>query len=140
MYIKQLCVFLENSCGKLELLTEVLAKNDINLISMSISDTNDFGVVRLIVSDPNKAQDCLVRNGFASIVNDIMAVKIPHKPGSLNGLLRAFSQKGINVEYAYALTSGDNASILMKTSNDEMASKIIKEKYGFCEAEEIYNM
>ena len=140
MFVKQLCVFIENKLGKFKELTDVFAKNDINMISLSLSDSTDYGVARLIVSDPNKAQKVLTEAGIASVVNKIMAVKIENKLGELDKLLKCLNDEKIDVQYVYALTSGKEASILLKTLDDEKAEKIIGKNYKFYSEEEIYSL
>ncbi len=140
MFVKQLCVFIENKLGKFKELTKVFADNDINLISLSLSDSTDYGVARLIVSDPQKAQEVLAKNGFASVLNEIMAVKLDNKLGELDKLLKSLNDEKIDVQYVYALTSGKHASILLKTLDDKKAEQIIAKNYCFYTEEEIYNL
>ena len=124
MFVKQLCIFIENKSGKFQELTDILSANGINMFSLSLSDSTSYSVVRMIVSDPNKAQEVLAQKGFASVVNDIMAIKLENEQGELNTLLKALKEQNIDVQYAYALTSGKSASILLKTSDDKNAEKI----------------
>ncbi len=140
MFVKQLCVFIENKHGKFKELTKVFADNDINLISISLSDGTGYGVARLIVSDPDKAQQALAKNGFASVMNEIMAVKLDNKLGELDKLLKNLNDEKIDVQYVYALTSGKQASILLKTSDDKKAEEIIAKNYSFYSEEEIYSL
>ena len=140
MFVKQLCIFIENKSGKFQELTDVLSTNGINMFSLSLSDSTSYSVVRMIVSDPNKAQEVLAQKGFASVVNDIMAVKLDNEQGELNTLLKALKEQNIDVQYAYALTSGKSASILLKTSDDKIAEKIIEKTHKFYSEEEIYSL
>ena len=140
MFVKQLCVFIENKLGKFKELTKIFADNEINMISLSLSDSTDYGVARLIVSDPTKAQKVLTQNGIASVVNEIMAVKIENKLGELDKLLKSLNDEKIDVQYVYALTSGKQASILLKTLDDKKAEKIIGKNYEFYSEEEIYSL
>ena len=140
MFVKQLCVFIENKLGKFKELTKVFADNDINMISLSLSDSTDYGVARLIVSDPTKAQKVLTEAGIASVVNEIMAVKIENKLGELDRLLKCLNDEKIDVQYVYALTSGKQASILLKTLDDKKAEKILEKNYEFYTEEEIYSL
>ena len=126
MFVKQLCIFIENKSGKFQELTNILSNNGINMFSLSLSDSTSYSVVRMIVSDPNKAQSVLAKEGFASVVNDIMAIKLDNEQGELNELLKTLKEQNIDVQYAYALTSGKSASILLKTSDDAKAEKIIE--------------
>ena len=140
MFVKQLCIFIENKSGKFQELTDVLSTNGINMFSLSLSDSTSYSVVRMIVSDPNKAQEVLAQKGFASVVNDIMAVKLDNEQGELNTLLKALKEQNIDVQYAYALTSGKSASILLKTSDDKKAETIIGKTHKFYSEEEIYSL
>ena len=140
MFVKQLCIFIENKSGKFQELTDILSENGINMFSLSLSDSTSYSVVRMIVSDPNKAQEVLAQKGFASVVNDIMAIKLDNEQGELNTLLKALKDEKIDVQYAYALTSGKSASILLKTSNDTTAEKIIEKTHKFYSEEEIKSL
>ncbi|MCR4874716.1 MAG: amino acid-binding protein [Clostridia bacterium] len=140
MFVKQLCVFIENKHGKFQELTNVFAEYGINMISLSLSDSTAYGVARLIVSDTDKAQKALAANGFASVVNDIMAIKLDNKLGELNKLIKELNEGGIDVQYAYSLTSGKEAAILLKTLDDKKAEKIIAKNHSFYTEEEIYNL
>ena len=137
MFIKQLCVFIENKHGKFHEVTKVFTEYGINMISLSLSDSTDYGVARLIVSDTDKAQKALAANGFASVVNEIMAVKLDNKLGELNNLVKQLNDADIDVQYVYALTSGKQASILIKTLDDKKAEKIIAKNYSFYSEDEI---
>ena len=140
MFIKQLCVFIENKHGKFQEVTKVFTEYGINMISLSLSDSTDYGVARLIVSDTDKAQKALAANGFASVVNEIMAVKLDNKLGELNNLVKELNDADIDVQYVYALTSGKQASILIKTLDDKKAEKIIAKNYSFYSEDEIKNL
>ena len=140
MFVKQLCIFIENKSGKFQELTDILSANGINMFSLSLSDSTSYSVVRMIVSDPNKAQEVLAQKGFASVVNDIMAIKLENEQGELNTLLKALKEQNIDVQYAYALTSGKSASILLKTSDDKNAEKIIEKTHKFYSEEEIHSL
>ena len=137
MFVKQLCVFIENKSGKFQELTNILANNGINMTSLSLSDSTAYSVARMIVSDTDKAQKALADNGFASVTNDIMAVKLNNQLGELNKLLKELKDAKIDVQYVYALTSGKQASILLKTSDDKAAESIIAKNYSFYSEEEI---
>ena len=140
MFVKQLCVFIENKHGKFQEVTNVFAEYGINMISLSLSDSTDYGVARLIVSDTDKAQKALAANGFASVVNDIMAVKLDNKLGELNKLVKELNAEDVDVQYVYALTSGKEAAILIKTLDDKKAEKIIAKNHSFYSQEEINNL
>lgn len=127
MFIKQVSVFLENREGSLAQTTEILAKESIHILCISLADTNDFGLIRMIVSDPDKAIEILKEAGFSARITSVLGVKLPHSFGMLHKLTQALSESNINVEYMYALTSGhENASILIKTSDMEKSVLVIE--------------
>lgn len=129
MFIKQLSVFLENREGRLEDVLAALKNNEVNIVSLSLADTNEFGMLRLLVNKPETAYNALKRNGFSSKLTDVMAVKLSHKVGKLQELLGVICDAHINVEYMYALSTGkDDASIVIKPSNLELAEKVLREK------------
>ncbi len=125
MYAKQLSVFIENREGRLEQVLEVLKNCNVNILSLSLADTSDYGLLRLIVDKPETGYNYLTENGFSAILTDLIIVKIPHKPGSLQNLLKFLSKSNINVEYMYGLTiSGEEASVAMKVNDFEATRKI----------------
>lgn len=142
MFIKQLTVFLENREGRLEQVTQVLKENGINIVSVSLADTNDFGLLRLILSDPEKAATVLKADGFSAMLTDVIAVKLTQHVGKLGELLVILSKADVNVEYMYGLTSGDeNASIVIKTSDQKKAVEVItKSAFELLSSEETYTM
>lgn len=142
MFIKQLSVFLENREGRLEDVLQVLKNNEINIISLSLADTNEFGMLRLLVNKPEMAHSALKRNGFSSKLTDVLAVKLSHRVGMLQELLEAICEEHINIEYMYALATGnDDASIVIKTSDLESAQKALRDKgLEIVTSKEITNM
>lgn len=129
MFIKQLSVFLENREGRLEEVLAVLKNNEVNIISLSLADTNEFGMLRMLVNKPSAAYNALKRNGFSSKLTDVLVVKLSHRVGMLQELLEIICKEHINVEYMYALATGnDDASIIIKTSDVAGAENALKEK------------
>lgn len=129
MFIEQLSVFIENREGRLEDVLAVLKNNEVNIISLSLADTNEFGMLRLLVNKPQAANSALKRNGFSSKLTNVLAVKLSHRVGMLQELLEVICDEHINVEYMYALSTGkDDASIVLKTSDLALAEKILCEK------------
>ena len=127
MLIKQLSVFIENREGRLEKVLDTLKKSDINIISLSLADTADYGLLRLIVSNPELGKDTLRKNGFSAMLTDVMAVKLSHRVGQLQELLVVICKAAINIEYMYALSTGkDDASIVLKTSDVDKAVKLLQ--------------
>lgn len=128
MFIKQLSVFVENREGCLDEVLGILTQQDINIISLSLADTSDYGLLRLIVNKPEQGRDALKENGFSAMLTDIIAVKLAHRVGKLQELLGAICKGGINIEYMYALSTGTtDASIALKTADPQKAAQILKE-------------
>ena len=127
MVAKQLSVFIENRKGRLGEVLNVLKENKINILSLSLADTTEYGLLRLIVSDENLSKDKLSNAGFSTILSDVLIVKISHKTGSLQGLLEVLSEKDINVEYMYGLSVKDvNAFVVVKPSDLKKAEEIME--------------
>ena len=130
MFINQLSVFIENREGRLEKVLETLKHNDVNIISLSLADTSDYGLLRMIVSDAEAGKKALKEAGFSAMLTPVIAIKLAHKVGQLQILLSEICKAGINIEYTYALATGtDDASIVIKTADLEKAA-VILEKTG----------
>ncbi|MCQ2387537.1 MAG: amino acid-binding protein [Clostridia bacterium] len=126
MIAKQLSVFIENRQGRLGEVLEVLKENKVNIISLSLADTTEYGLLRLIVNNPKLGKEKLSDNGFSTMLTDVLAVKIAHKSGSLQGLLELLSKNGINIEYMYGLSiDGDVASVVLKANDLQKADEIL---------------
>ncbi len=124
MIEKQLSVFIENKKGRLGEVLQVLKENQVNIQSLSLADTTEYGLLRLIVDKPEVGKEKLFAAGFSSMLTDVLIVDVPHSPGSLQTMLKLIADKEINVEYMYGLTiKGDVASIVMKTDDLDKASK-----------------
>ena len=113
MYLKQLTVFLENREGRLDSVTDILATNNINIVCLSLADTSEYGVIRMIVSDPDKAKAVLKEAGCLTRLTDVLAISMEQKAGSLNRLTKIFSKQGINIEYMYTLNSSREAGSMI---------------------------
>ncbi len=138
--MKQLTVFIENRMGRLEEVTEILSENNINIICISLADTSEYGMLRMIVSQPAAACDALCKSGFSALLTDVTAVKLPHHFGALKKLSGLLSDNSIDISYMYALTSGDDAAIVIKTSDTEKAEELISTEYEILNAAQVYNM
>ena len=126
MFAKQLTVFIENRTGRLSEVLNVLRENGVNIISMSLADTTEFGLLRLIVNDPILGKEKLNEGGFSSLISDVSIIKIPHKAGSLQELLKAIDNNGVNIEYMYGLSvDTDKAYVVLKASNIALADEIL---------------
>ena len=128
MFAKQLTVFIENRTGRLCEVLNVLKNNNVNIISLSLADTTEFGLLRLIVDDAARGKEKLTEKGFSSLLSDVSIIKIPHKVGSLQELLKAIDKDGVNIEYMYGLSIDiDQAYVVMKASNIEKLDRIFTE-------------
>jgi len=130
--IKQISVFLENTTGRLSEVTKTLSAVDINLRAISIADTADFGILRLIVDKTDKAVDALNAAGFTTRQTDVVAVEIEDTPGSLAKLMELFQKSQVNIEYLYASLEGQigKAVVIFKLKDHEKGQLILKDK-GF---------
>lgn len=113
MKIEQISVFLENRAGHLAEVVQLLSAANINLLALSLADTSDFGILRLIVREKDLAKTILMDNGFTVGLTTVIAVELEHRPGSLDTVLQLISGAGINVEYMYALASRENSRVVM---------------------------
>ena len=127
MAIKQLTVFIQNKKGTVVSVTEILAKNDINLRALSIAETQDFGILRLIVNDETKAEKVLRENGYLIKVIDVVGVKIGDAPGKLTAALDVLDKANINVEYLYAFMARTekHAYVVLRVEDNEEAESIL---------------
>lgn len=126
MLIKQLSVFIENREGRLEEVTETLKDNNINIASASVADTSEYGMFRMVVSDPEKAKTVLQESGFSAKLTDVIAVGLPQKIGMLYELFRVLAEDGISVHYMYALSTETKGSMILKVSDPDKALTSLK--------------
>ena len=128
MRVKQISVFLENKSGRLADVTKPLGKNGINIRALSIADTTDFGILRLIVNKPEEANRILRSEGFMVSETDVIAVEVPDRPGGLAGVLEVLEQAEINIEYLYAFVGGSSkgALVIFKVEDCEAAIKVLQ--------------
>lgn len=141
--VKQISVFLENKEGRLAEVTKTLAESGINIRAMSIADTTDFGILRLIVNDPELANKVLNDAEFTVIVKEVLAVGISDEPGALSKVLSIFQKADIAIEYMYAFAGkvGGKALVIFKVSDNEKATEVLKQNgISVMEAEELYNL
>jgi hypothetical protein len=128
MFAKQLTVFIENRSGRLSEVLGVLKENGVNVLSLSLADTTEFGLLRLIVNDPALGKAKLTEHGFSSLLSDVSIIKIPHKVGSLQALLKSIDDGGVNIEYMYGLSiESASAYIVLKASDAEKIEAILTE-------------
>ena len=128
MTAKQLSVFIENRKGRLSEVLDVLKVNGVNILSMSLADTTEYGLLRLIVNKPEVGKQKLTENGFSSLLSDVIILKIPHEVGSLQQLLKELEEADVNVEYMYGLsTLGSEAYVVLKSSNVAQTCEVLEE-------------
>lgn len=128
--VKQISIFLENKCGRLVRVCRVLGKSGINIRALSIADTSDFGILRLIVDQPEKACAVLREEGFMASETEVIAVEVPDTPGGLADVLSYLEEHGINIEYLYSFVEkpAQDALIMMRVENAAEALQVLKEK------------
>ncbi len=128
MRVEQLSIFLENKAGRLAEATAALAEASINIRALSLADTSDFGVLRLIVNDTHKAKEALKNKGFTVGETEVVAVEVPDKPGGLHYILEIMQKADMNVEYMYAFVqqSGNNAVMIFRFENTAEAVRILE--------------
>jgi hypothetical protein len=140
MKLKQISVFLENKEGRLKKAISILSQNNINIRALSIADTSEFGILRLIVPEPGKAQEKLEENNFVVKVNEVIAVEVPDQPGGLDSILSILFDSQINVEYLYAFVekNEDKAIVVLKTENiDEGIAALEESNIKIMSAEDV---
>lgn len=128
MVAKQLSIFLENKSGRLTEVTEVLAKEGINLSALCIAENADFGILRGVVSDPDKAYKVLKANHFAVNVTDVIGISCPNIPGALAKVLHSLSSEGVFIEYMYSFANGETANVVIRPNDMENCIRILQEK------------
>jgi len=128
MKVEQISIFLENKPGGLEEVTRILKDAGINIRTLSLADTSDFGVLRLIVNDVDRASQVLKEQGFRISRTIVVAVEVPDRPGGLHGILEVLSKSGINVEYLYAFVerSGEHAVIIFRVDAPDKAIEVLQ--------------
>lgn len=128
MIVEQISVFLENKAGRLVEVTEALAQANINIRALSLADTSDFGILRLIVDDTEKAKGILREKGLTVGRTNVVAVEVADRPGGLDHTLRVLSEAGINVEYMYAFVQKDaaNATLIFRFDRTEQALEVLQ--------------
>ena len=130
MTVNQLSVFIENRQGRLKEVLQVLKENDVNILSISLADTTDYGLLRLIVNNPEHGRDVLLEAGFSSMLTEVLIIKVPHVAGSLQSILTVIAEKNVSIEYMYGLSvESTDASIVVKTNALDLACKVLKSSH-----------
>jgi len=129
MRVEQISIFLENKAGRLAEVTRVLSEAGVNIRALSLADTSDFGILRLIVDDNDKAKAALKEKGFTVGKTDVVAVEVEDRPGGLSRILGVLSQGNVNVEYMYAFVqfSGKDAVLIFRFDDIDAAVKLLQE-------------
>ncbi|MBQ6573016.1 MAG: amino acid-binding protein [Bacteroidales bacterium] len=125
--MKQLSVFLENKTGRINELAKTLGKAGINMMAFSMAETSDFGILRLIVSDVDKAVEVLRSNSFAVTVTEVVCISCPNEAGALSGVLEQLAKNDIFIEYMYAFSENDSANVVILPNNIEKCVATLKE-------------
>jgi hypothetical protein len=129
MRVEQISIFLENKAGRLAEVTRVLSEAGVNIRALSLADTSDFGILRLIADNNDKAKAVLKERGFTVGKTDVVAVEVPDRPGGLSRILGILSQHNVNVEYMYAFVqhSGKDAVMIFRFDDIDTAVKLLQE-------------
>jgi len=140
MIIKQVSVFLENKSGRLNEVTKTLGDAGINISAFTIADTSDFGILRMIVSDPGKACEVLKLHSFSVQTTEVVLAKTPNKPGSLSKLLNILQQEEVFIEYMYAFSLKDQGAVtvIRPTRVERCVEMLQKHKTELLRADELY--
>jgi hypothetical protein len=143
MNVEQISIFLENKAGRLSEVTRIFEEGRINIRALSLADTSDFGILRLIVNDNEKAKRLLKENSFTVRITEVVAVEVQDKPGGLHQILTALSKASVNVEYMYAFVrqSGQNAVLIFRFDNTAAAAEVLRrEGVRVIDGQDLYAM
>ena len=127
MPIKQLSIFLENKTGRINEVTKILGKNGINMHAFSMAETTDFGILRLIVTEVEKAVEVLRNADFAVMLTDVVCICCPNVAGSLSAILEKLAETNICMEYMSAFAEGDTANVIIRPNNISECYKVLKD-------------
>ncbi len=141
MIVKQLSIFLENKLGRLTEVAKMLGEADINMTAFSIADNSDFGILRLIVSDPEQAYDLLLKNKFAVTLTDVVCLLCPNTPGSLAKALEVINKENVFIEYMYAFSMNDSAYVIIRALDmEKCVNALQKHKLELIAADDLYKL
>jgi hypothetical protein len=143
MKAEQISVFIENKSGRLAEVTRVLGEAGVNIRALSLADTSDFGILRMIVNDRERAKYVLKENGFTVSKTEVVAVEVEDRPGGLYRILHILDSEGINVEYMYAFVErlSDNAVIIFRFDETDKAIRVLQENgFNVLEGEKLYTL
>ncbi|MDA8414616.1 MAG: ACT domain-containing protein [Desulfobacteraceae bacterium] len=143
MKVEQISIFIENKSGRLAEITRILGDSGINIRALSLADTTDFGILRLIVNDVETAKTVLKEKGFTVSKTEVVALEVPDRPGGLSSLLQTLDDNQINVEYMYAFVErcGGNAVIIFRFDETDKAIGTLKDSgFTILEGERLYTL
>ncbi len=143
MKVEQISIFLENKAGRLAEVTRVLAESGVNIRALSLADTSDFGILRLIVTDIERAKAVLKENDFTVGRTTVVAVEVPDAPGGLHSILGLLSSNGVNVEYMYAFVhqTGESAVLIFRFDRTDQAIELLQANdFNIVPGEKVYNI
>jgi hypothetical protein len=141
MIIKQISVFLEDKSGSLTDLTKILSEHKINITALSIAESTDYGIVRMVVGQPELAVNILKQKGFSVNMTDVVCLQIPNTPGGLHNALQILSNNNINIDYMYAFSTDEAAlAVIRSTSTEEMINVLQKNKMTLYKTSDIYQI
>ena len=143
MKVEQISIFLENKSGRLAEVTDILSRAGVNIRALSLADTADFGILRLIVNQGDLAKQVMKEHGFTVGKTEVVALEVPDHPGGLGEILKILHESGINVEYMYAFVqrSGDNAVIIFRFDEiDKAISVLTSAGVRVLRGEEVYSL
>ncbi|MDO9153184.1 MAG: ACT domain-containing protein [Paludibacter sp.] len=126
MTIRQLSVFVENKTGHLNEILSVLARNNININALTVADSSDYGLLRMLVSDPEKAVEALQEEHYSVRIHEVLSLEMGAAPGSMSKILDLFTAAGLFIEYVYAFSFGSKSVLVIRTNNKEKAVEVIE--------------
>lgn len=139
MLIQQLSVFLEDRSGRLTGLTRILAEQDVNIIALTLAETTDYGIVRMVVGRPALAKEALEKAGFSIGLTDVICVNMPDEPGALHHILDILTNAHVNVDYMYAFSNRDVALAVIRTADIAAVAEILrKEEMTLLSQDDLY--
>ncbi len=141
MLTKQLSIFLENKTGNLTDLTRILGTAGINMSAFSLAESTDFGILRVIVSEPERALSLLKENRFAASLTDVICIVVPNEPGGLANILQLLGDNGVYIDYMYAFSEGKSANVIIRPDKLDDCLRVLQEnKVALVAANELYKL
>lgn len=124
--IQQLSVFMENREGRLDEILKILSEAGVNIVALSLADTSEYGMLRMIVSDPHKGRAALKNEGITAMLTDVVALRVPHATGSLSKAMHQIVEGEVNIEYMYAFANGSDAAAVLNSDDPARVIDILK--------------